>query len=79
MYGGACGKSVATQEVVGMGKGRVAVEGPKRIVCAKQPSPPRWSRVKGRSVMSAALSEEMMAWLVAVVEFRPMSLARAAV
>ena len=68
---------MATQEVVGMGKGRVEVEGPKRIVCAKQPSPLRWSRVKGRSVMSAAFSKEMMA-LVAVVEFRPMSLARVA-
>ena len=66
---------MASQEVVGMEKGRVELEVPKRKLCA---SPPRWSRVKGRSVMSAAFSEEMMAWLVAVVEFRPLNLARVA-
>ena len=61
-----------------MGKGQAGWEEPKSSACAKQPRPPRSSRVKGRSLTSAAFREEMMAWLVAVVEFHPMNLARAA-
>ena len=70
---------MAFHEVVGMGKGRVEWEEQRSRARAKESSPPRWSRVKGRSVMLAAFSEEMMAWLVAVVEFRLMNLAQAAV